>query len=125
MEGNIGQMLGLIAVALATWILGAVIVVGLMQTLKKAIPWLGKDETASWIKTVIAVVVGIGVGLARYSMVEAKPEEGVIWTCLGIIAISQTCYEAIYRGILKRGEKFADGEPPAASSSPAPAKDGL
>lgn len=109
--------LGSIAVALASWILGAVIVVGIMQAIKKVVPKLEEDKTPSWIKALVAVALAVGVGLARYLGVEAKPAEGPLWTCLGIIAVSQTCYEAIYRGIIRRGAAFADGEPSAAATS--------
>jgi hypothetical protein len=102
-----------IAAAMASWILGAVIVVGIMQTAKNALPAL--EGAAGWVKALIAVVLAVGVGLARYFGAEAKPAEGPLWTCLGIIAVSQTCYEAIYRGIIRRGAAFADGEPPAAA----------
>jgi len=107
--------LGSIALAMASWILGAVIVVGIMQTAKNALPAL--EGAQGWVKTLIAVALAVGVGLARYIGVEIKPAEGPLWTCLGIVAVSQTCYEAIYRGLLKRGAAFADGEPPAATGS--------
>ena len=111
---DIGQMLGIIAVVMAVWFLGAVIVVGIMQTAKKAVPVLGK--LPSWALALIMVALSIGVAFARSFMASGLTATGgPIWEGLGIAAVSQICYDSIYRGILKRGAKFVDDEAPAAA----------
>jgi hypothetical protein len=104
---DIGQLLGAIALSLALWFAGAVIVVGLVQTLKKIVPAL--KAAPSWLQALIAAAVAAGVGLARYGATAVPPAEGRLWTCLGIIAVSQACYESIYRGLAKRADAFAAG----------------
>ena len=115
---DIGQMLGIIAVALATWFLGAVIVVGFMQTAKKVVPII--DKLPSWALALIMVAFSIGVAFARGVMAPGLASEGgPIWEGFGIAAVSQICYDSIYQAILKRGAKFVDSEPPAASGASA------
>lgn len=114
---DIVQFLGSLAILLVTWFAGAIIVVGLMQTLKKLLPSLASNKAPTWLLTLIMVFVAIGVGIARFAMTTSKPEEGPIWVCLGIITFSQICYESIYRGIIKHGAKFVDGEAPATGAA--------
>lgn len=99
---------------LAAWFLGAVIVVGLIQAAKAVIP----GALPGWAWAIIMLAVSIGVGFARGALGGSSAGGGPIWTGLGIAAVSQICYESIYRGILKKGAQFADGEPPAAGTKP-------
>lgn len=78
------------------WSAGAVIVVGMLEFFKGAFPKL-----PSWVWT-IAVVLASGItALAGES---TKP----IWDALGILSVSQLCYQLIIQSIKK---KFTPKEP--------------
>jgi hypothetical protein len=108
---DFAAMFGMIAVDLAIWFLGAIIVVGLIQTAKNALP--ARVVLPGWAWAFIMLAVSIGVGFARSAFGGPQAQSGPLWVGLGIAAVSQICYESIYKGILKRGAKFADGEPGA------------
>jgi len=112
---NVIQMLGTIATTLAMWFLGAIVVVGLIQTAKNAVP----RKLPGWLWAIIMTAIAIGVAFSRGVLVSGMYSVGgPLWEGLGIAAVSQICYESIYKGILKRGEKFAATESSAAGSTP-------
>jgi hypothetical protein len=75
---------------IAMWGAGAVIVVGLLEFLKGAFP-----KAPSWVWTVAVVLAS---GLTSLSGNSQKP----VWDALGILSLSQICYQLIIQSIKKK-----------------------
>jgi hypothetical protein len=80
---------------IAMWGAGAVIVVGLLEFCKGAFP-----KAPSWVWTLAVLLAS---GLTALAGNSQKP----VWDGLGILALSQMCYQLIVQSIKK---KFAPKE---------------
>ncbi len=80
---------------IVTWTAGAVIVVGVIQWAKGAIPM-----APAWTWTILLPLVSLGAATA--SAVQAEKMTGLFWDAAGIWAISQLGYEIIIQTIKKK-----------------------
>ena len=75
---------------IAMWGAGAVIVVGLLEWAKGMLP-----SVPSWVW---AIAAPLAAGLTALAGRSVKP----IWDALGILAISQMCYQLVVQSIKKK-----------------------
>ena len=106
MDASTLQLLTGVMNILIIWFSGAVITVGMMQTLKRLTPKSIVMPKQVWVLSM--VVISIGVAFSRkYGMQgEVYTVGGPIWEGMGISAVSQICYESIYKGVMQKAKAF-------------------